>query len=583
MPNVTKIQVKKEKFLVRKRVAAYARVSMETERLHHSLSAQVSHYSAMIQSNPEWEYAGVYADEGVTGTIAAKRPEFSRLLADCEAGKIDLVITKSISRFARNTVDLLNTVRRLKEIGVEVRFEKEGISTFDGTGEVMLTLLASFAQEEITSLSSNVKWGIRKRFAKGEPCTHFRVYGYRWEGDSMVIVPEEAAVVRRIFQNFLDGKSRLETEREFAAEGITTAKGCRWVDSNIKAVLTNVTYTGNLLLQKEFIADPVSKQKKKNRGELPQYWIENHHKPIISLDTFQYVQGEIARRKELGPLANKSLNTSCFTGRIKCGSCGASFMRGSRRNNAKAFSLYPAGSYALWSCGTRRKKGMKCPMKAIPEAILRRACAEALGLAEFSDKIFAEKVERINVIGNGLLEFIFKDGMVRRHEWKSTAKKDVWTDDYKERQREWVKAYQIKEGGRFHPFTRRICSESGAPFRRANGGYVKYWRREGIGIREDVLKEISADVLGLDAFDEHAFRERVSSIIVSKEKLLTFHLADGGIAVRQYSYKPKPTIWTDERRARFSELAKEWNTPERRKMMSEKMKEIRRTKKWPQK
>jgi len=220
-------------------------------------------------------------------------------------------------------------------------------------------------------------------------------------------------------------------------------------------------------------------------------------------------------------------------------------------------------------------------MKAIPEAILKCVCAEALGLTDFSDEIFAEKVERINVIGNGLLEFIFKDGSIRRLEWKSTAKKDVWTEDYRERQRKWVKEYQKKEGGRFHPFTRRICSENGTPFRRAKSDYSKYWRGEGIGIREDVLKGISADVLGTDAFDEHSFRELVSCITVSREKLLTFHLADGGIAVRQYSYEPKRAAWTDERRARFTEMAKEWYTPERRKIMSEKMKEIRRMKKWP--
>ena len=437
MPNITKILVKKEKIPVRKRVAAYARVSMETERLHHSLSAQVSRYSAMIQSNPEWEYAGVYADEGVTGTIAAKRPEFSRLLADCEAGKIDIVITKSISRFARNTVDLLSTVRRLKEIGVEVRFEKEGISTFDGTGEVMLTLLASFAQEEITSLSSNVKWGIRKRFAKGDPCTHYRIYGYRWEGGSMVIVPEEAAVVRRIFQNFLDGKSRLETEREFAAEGIASLKGRRWEDSNIKRVLTNITYAGSLLLQKGFIADPISKQRKKNRGELPQYLIENHHEAIISMDTFQYVQDEMARRRALGPLANKSLNTTCFTQKIKCGRCGASFMHKMHRNVAKV-SLY-GESYAVWACGTRNKKGSACTMKQIPEVIIKRVCAEVLGLDDFSEAIFSERVGKIIVVDNGLLEFHFTDGTVKRVEWKSTAKKDSWTDELRRMKSEKMK------------------------------------------------------------------------------------------------------------------------------------------------
>jgi DNA invertase Pin-like site-specific DNA recombinase len=167
---------------------------METERLHHSLSAQVSYYSDLIQRNPEWEYAGVYADDGITGTKANSREEFQRMLEDCEAGKIDIVLTKSISRFARNTVDLLETVRHLKELGVSVRFEKENIDSLSGDGEVMLTLLASFAQEEITSLSNNVKWGIRKRFEKGIPNFRNKILGYEWEDDHLVVVPEEAAI-----------------------------------------------------------------------------------------------------------------------------------------------------------------------------------------------------------------------------------------------------------------------------------------------------------------------------------------------------------------------------------------------------
>ena len=217
-----------------KRVAAYARVSMETERLNHSLSAQVSYYSELIQKHPGWVYAGVYADDGISGT-KVNRPEFQKMLAECEAGNIDIVLTKSISRFARNTVDLLETVRHLKELGIEVQFEKEHISSLSDDGELMLSLLASFAQEESRSISDNVKWGQRKRMEQGIPPGHFRVYGYHWEGDTLVPTPEEAVIVKRIFQNFLDGKSRLETEREFAAEGITTRDGCRWVDSNINA------------------------------------------------------------------------------------------------------------------------------------------------------------------------------------------------------------------------------------------------------------------------------------------------------------------------------------------------------------
>ena len=195
---VNKIEAKTPQMPRRKRVAAYARVSMESERLQHSLSAQVSFYSSLIQSNPAWEYVGVYADNGITGTKAEAREEFNRMIADCEAGKIDIVLTKSISRFARNTVDLLNTVRRLKELGVSVQCEKERIDSLTEDGELMLTLLASFAQEEIRSLSDNVKWGTRKRFEKGIPNGRFQIYGYRWEGDHLVVHEEEAKIVRLI-------------------------------------------------------------------------------------------------------------------------------------------------------------------------------------------------------------------------------------------------------------------------------------------------------------------------------------------------------------------------------------------------
>ena len=290
MPKVTKVEQAVPSIKRKKKVAAYARISMETERMNHSLSAQISYYSSLIQRNPDWEYAGVFADDGISGTGIAKRSEFLRMIEAAENGKIDIILTKSIQRFARNTVDLLETVRHLKDIGVEIRFEKENINSMSGDGELLLSILASFAQEESRSISENCKWGIKKKFEKGIPNGHFRIYGYRWEGEQLVIVPEEAAIVKRIFQNFLDGKSRLETEREFAAEGITTRDGCRWMDSNIKVVLTNVTYTGNLLLQKEFIEDPISKHRKKNLGELTQYWVENTHEAIIDKATFDYVQ-----------------------------------------------------------------------------------------------------------------------------------------------------------------------------------------------------------------------------------------------------------------------------------------------------
>ena len=391
MRKISKIERKIPQMPSRKKVAAYARVSMETERLHHSLSAQISYYSDLIQQHPDWEYVGVYADDGISGTRAESRTEFNRLLADCDTGKIDIVLTKSISRFARNTVDLLETVRHLKELGISVRFEKERIDSLTEDGELMLTLLASFAQEESRSISDNVKWGIRKRMQNGIPNGHFRIYGYRWEGDELVIVPEEAEIVKRIFQNFLDGKSRLETERELAAEGITTRDGCRWVDSNIKVVLTNVTYTGNLLLQKEFISDPISKQRKKNRGELPQYYVEDTHPAIIDKATFDFVQEEMARRRELGALANKSLNTSCFTGKIKCPYCGQSYMHNKRTDR---------GDMEFWNCGSKKKKkkGTGCPVGGtINHKNMVKVCTEVLGLDKFDEAIFLEKVDHIDV------------------------------------------------------------------------------------------------------------------------------------------------------------------------------------------
>ena len=380
MRKVSKIEPISPSLPTRKKVAAYARVSMETERLNHSLSAQVSYYSNLIQSNPEWEYAGVYADNAVTGTKSSSREEFQRMLEDCEAGKIDIILTKSISRFARNTVDLLEAVRHLKELGIEVRFEKEHINSLSGDGEVMLTLLASFAQEEIRSLSENVRWGTRKRFEQGIPNGRFLIYGYRWEGDHLVVEPEEAKIVRLIYDNFLKGLSAEATEKQLDEMGVKSMKGMHFPNSSIRAILKNITYTGNLLFQKEYTLDPISKKTRKNHGELPQYFVENTHEAIIPMETYQAVQAEIARRRELGALANWSINTSCFTSKIKCGLCGASFVRNTRKNRAKTSQL--GERYTFYGCGTNKRKGEHCSSGTIREDVLKEECAKALGLPD---------------------------------------------------------------------------------------------------------------------------------------------------------------------------------------------------------
>lgn len=436
MRKITKIETTSVELPKRKKVAAYARVSIEQERSLHSFSAQVSFYNNFIQKNPEWEFVGVYADLGISGTKTKKRDEFKRLIKDCEKGKIDIILTKSISRFARNTVDLLETVRHLKELGIEVRFEKENINSLSGDGELMLSILASFAQEESFSISNNVKWGMRKRFQKGEPSSKFYIYGYRWKDGKMVIEPEEAKVVRLIFDNYLKGLSAEKTKEQLKEMGVKSCFGGNFGSSSIRAILYNITYTGNLLLQKEFITDPITGKKKINRGELPQYYVENTHEAIIPMEDFMKVQEERKRKNELGPRANAALNVTCFTSKVSCSICGKNYRRSGKRQSKNKDKVY-----YTWICLTKSKLGAKaCSAKLVPELELKIASKEILGLEEFDPDIFDKEIERVVVIGTDILEFHFYDGRVIQKEWHSHARTRCWDN---ERREEWGK--QIKK------------------------------------------------------------------------------------------------------------------------------------------
>ena len=412
----------------RKEVAAYARISEEKGRTLHSLSAQVSYYSSYIQKNIEWEYAGVYADEGISGTTE-DRKEFQRLLSDCEAGKIDIVLTKSISRFARNTVNLLETVRHLKELDIEVRFEKEGINSLSDDGELMLTLLAFFAQEESRSTSENIKWSIRKKFQQGRP-NSFNIYGYRWNGEKFIVDPEEAEIIKLIFGNFLKGLSAEQTEIQLEEMGVKFYTGGHFCNTSIRAILRNEKYTGNMLLQKVFIPDHITHKTIPNNGELPQYWVEDSYEAIIDLETFDKVQNEIKRRRKLGVFANWSINTNCFTSKIKCGNCGASYRRSGRRQKKNSDERY-----YVWTCRTKSEINVKeCQSKNVPEKMLQRYITEALGLEEFDEDVFSDEVEKIVVNGEDELIFHFYDGQIVTQKWKSTARTDSWSE---ERRKEW--------------------------------------------------------------------------------------------------------------------------------------------------
>ena len=582
MRKISKIEPTMPAVAAKKKVAAYARISMESERMHHSLSAQISYYNALIQKKPEWEFAGVYADDGISGTGTAKRSEFLRMIADCEAGKIDIILTKSIQRFARNTVDLLETVRHLKYIGVEVRFEKENINSMSGDGELMLSILASFAQEESRSISENVKWGTRKRFEQGIPNGHFQIYGYRWEGDHLVVEPEEAKIVKMIFDDFLNGLSAESTEKKLEQMGVKSYKGQHFSNTSIRQILSNVTYTGNLLFQKEYVSDPITGKSKINRGEMPQYWVENTHEAIIPLETYKAVQAERQRRRELGALANWSINTSCFTSKIKCPLCGKSYRRSGKRQRKD-----PDEVYYIWICRTKSEKGAKsCSAKSIPEKKLKAVCAEVLGIEVFDETVFTEKIQQIIVLGEDTLEFHFKDGTIQQRKWASTAKTDWWTD---ERRKEWGERHKNKARNPnrafYNEFTGFIkCGNCGENYRSqgttyADGTKERYWRCckscGNTGIKHSTMQKLVCDVLSIKEFSEEQMDAVMEKVIV-KEGTVTFCFQDGHTENRNYEEKKKGFPHTEEYKEYMRQVTKSRWTPEARQEMSKRVKRLRK-------
>ena len=395
----------------KKRVTAYARVSSGKDAMLHSLSAQVSYYSDYIQSNG-WEYAGVYADEAITGT-KDKRDGFQKLLAECRNDNVDMVITKSISRFARNTVTLLETVRELKTLGVDVYFEEQNIHTTSADGELMLTILASYAQEESLSVSENMKWRIHKNFEDGKPWSGF-VLGYRCENGQYVIVPEEAEVVRRIYREYLDGLGATAMLTGLNDDGIRTRTGKPWRIGGVLKILKNYNYTGNLLLQKTYSENHLTKRKMINCGEQPQYHAEGAHEAIIDLETWEAVQEEIERRaKYYAP--TKKATSYPFTGLIVCGTCGKHYRRKT------------TASGVIWVCTTYNTHGKKaCASKAIPESILYDLTAD-IPLGDLT-AIRAEN-------GNTLV-FCWGDGTQAVKRWKDRSRAESWTEEMKEAARQ---------------------------------------------------------------------------------------------------------------------------------------------------
>ncbi len=413
------------------RVGAYARVSSGKDAMLHSLSAQISYYSDLIQKHPGWSYCGVYADEALTGTKDS-RENFQRLLADCRAGLIDMVITKSISRFARNTLTLLSTVRELKDLGVDVFFEEQNIHTMSADGELMLTILASYAQEESRSASENKKWQVRKSYEKGEDVQWRFLFGYAVRDGGVEIVSEQAQVVREIFSRAIAGESFGSICRDLNERGIRTAFGNRWAACRIPAILSNERYTGDAILQKRYVNNHIDKKIVANNGELPKYYSEGTHEAIIDKDTFEKAQ-EVVRRVREKHSGRKPRGNHPFSGMITCGICGSHFKR-----------ITCHGSVA-WNCRTYQEEGrLKCAAKRIPESVLEETAAGVLGLDTFDADAFKAQIERIDVPGANRLIFVFKDGHTEERTWKDRSRAESWTPEMREAARQ--KALQRRGG-----------------------------------------------------------------------------------------------------------------------------------------
>lgn len=414
----------------RTRVAAYARVSSGKDTMLNSLSTQINHYKKYITDNQSWIFAGVYADEALTGT-KEDRDEFQQLIADCSAGKIDMVITKSISRFARNTVTLLKTIRELKELKVDVYFEEQNIHTLSSEGEMILTFLATFAQEESRSVSENMKWRIKKDFEKGIIWGGNSCLGYRLKNKKLHIVPSEAETVRFIYSMYLEGFSDVLICKILDEKGISPYKAKRWNRTSLIKILTNYNYTGDLVLQKTYRENHLNKTQKINIGNIEQYLVSNAHEPIISKDVFYEAQ---KLRKSKTKNHKKSNGDNDFKGYMKCAICG------------KAYTYKKTPYNVYWMCSTARTKGKKyCKAKQVPDSKVKEGIMSILNVNSFNKIEFIKKIKTIVVHEPNKLVFELLDGTSKKYLWEHDRRANSWTEEMKEEAR--IKALERNKGG----------------------------------------------------------------------------------------------------------------------------------------
>ena len=406
----------------KKRVAAYCRVSVEKDAMLHSLANQVSYYQEYISSNPDWMFVGIYADEGISGT-KGNRPEFNRLIEDCKARKIDLIITKSISRFARNTTLLLETTRLLKSLNIDVYFEEQNMHSLSSDGELMLTLLASFAEEEAKSMSNNVRWKVNKFFEEGKVWGIHDFYGYKVVNDNYEIKEDEALVIRLIFKLFTEnGYGYQKIANYLNSINIPSPENTNWTFSTVRAIIQNITYTGELLLGKK--SGPMNgPHDKLNDGSYPMYHVSESHPEIVSKEIYEKAKEKKENSKS--KYVHEKSFVSPFEKKIKCACCNRNYVR--KKNKYRTF----------WICSSMsNKEPTSCSQTlSLREDTLIELTNIALGIDEFDETLFNKQIEKIIVHQSKDLDFVFKNGEVKTFHFEFKSRKESWTDEMKEQAR----------------------------------------------------------------------------------------------------------------------------------------------------
>ena len=511
MKKITKIEPSGGRASQQKlRVAAYCRVSTDMDEQIGSLETQNTHYEALINANPEWEFAGLYYDEGITGTKKEVRPALMKMIADCEEGKIQRILTKSLSRFSRNTADCLELVRKLLQIGVTIYFEKENIDTGEMESELLLTVMSSLAESESVSISENSKWGVRHRFENGTYKISSAPYGYTVNDGVFRIREEEAKWVRFIFKEAIAGKSAYGIAKELQAMGVQTRKGAMWSGSTVRAILRNEKYTGDCLLQKTYT--DFKFKRCYNKGDRDQFFITNHHEPIVSRQDFELVSRIIrqhAAEKKLEVQTKKYSKRYPFSGKIVCGQCGSTFKRRTQCTGDQ--------KYILWACREHLEHRKECSMKALRESVIEDAFTTMM-----NKLIFA----REQILKN-LLDGIRRQNHVSNLDRINEIEKAL--DEMRDRKNTLT---TIMAKGFLEPaaYNKEVNDLAGAAatLEKERGAFMK--QINGDMKKIDALREIIAYTDGaemLTSFDAELFDRFIDHITVNSKEALVFTLKCG--------------------------------------------------------